>query len=430
MEVDIVIAGAGPAGLSLAENLSHSFKVAVIDKRAIPLTTASWYSFKDRMQKLKLSHAVDRYIPKTVFAGRYEEVCYKDKQVIVNEERVLRHWAEGIKSNGSYIFPFAPFKSRKRKNNNIYVKAKNKDFKAKLLIDCMGAHSSLSKKYRTDYFYNWRVYGMDLVLKNKRFDEDAIKFFPVVKKGKPIYLGIYPRGKLNYTIYMFDYNKKYIKPDKKYADLFKRKLKEYKVPVKKFKKAVFGNIFSGNLEKYAEDNVLFYGDAGLSTPHSIGMGFNEILRTHGDVSNHIRTQFHKNNFSAYQLDHILYDSRHNFRNSFNEFADNIFYYGDIRIYDLGIKAFKISGNEFVKKWMRNELTPSLIRKGLQGVKEGIGLKNLVNMLPRKLFVRGVGLFYKSMKNYAFHEAHKIFHRHYGKKHCELCMCKDRAELCE
>ena len=62
-DYDIIIAGAGPSGLSVAHDLSKDFKILLIDKRKIPYTTSAWYSYEDRVKKNNLDFYIIEIYP-------------------------------------------------------------------------------------------------------------------------------------------------------------------------------------------------------------------------------------------------------------------------------------------------------------------------------------------------------------------------------
>ena len=55
---DIIIAGAGPAGMSAAVELSKHFKVLILEKQKPGTTQSTWYSYEDRAKKYQLEDAV------------------------------------------------------------------------------------------------------------------------------------------------------------------------------------------------------------------------------------------------------------------------------------------------------------------------------------------------------------------------------------
>ena len=55
---DIIIAGAGPAGLTAAIELANDYKILLLEKNKPGTTTATWYSYADRAREYGLEDAV------------------------------------------------------------------------------------------------------------------------------------------------------------------------------------------------------------------------------------------------------------------------------------------------------------------------------------------------------------------------------------
>ena len=55
---DIIIAGAWPAGLTAAVELSKTFTILVIERREPGTTSSTWYSYADRVKKYDIEEAV------------------------------------------------------------------------------------------------------------------------------------------------------------------------------------------------------------------------------------------------------------------------------------------------------------------------------------------------------------------------------------
>ena len=99
MDFDIVIAGGGPSGLSIASELSKKYKVAVIERGKFGVTTKSWLSYYDRILKLGFpTSVVSHRFKKWHFDYKDQSFAITDKYAVLDEKRVLAHWIEKCRS--------------------------------------------------------------------------------------------------------------------------------------------------------------------------------------------------------------------------------------------------------------------------------------------------------------------------------------------
>ena len=82
---EVLIAGAGPAGLSLAAELAGSVRVCLLEREAPCHTTATWYSYLDPAH----DHGLD---DRVILRSPNEEHAMRDECVVPDHHRVLRLW--------------------------------------------------------------------------------------------------------------------------------------------------------------------------------------------------------------------------------------------------------------------------------------------------------------------------------------------------
>ena len=99
MDFDIIIAGAGPAGLSIAAELSKHFKVMIFDRRKIPFTTAAWFTYSERVKKHGLEKAVINKCDSLVYIAKNVSNTMMDDIAILNSNKVLKIWHDKAKKN-------------------------------------------------------------------------------------------------------------------------------------------------------------------------------------------------------------------------------------------------------------------------------------------------------------------------------------------
>lgn len=426
---DIIIAGAGPAGLTLAADLSRDFRVLVVEKGRAATTTRAWYTFQDRIKNDKLEDAVVATPGNGIFYMDEEsQLTYKDRHALINEDQVLGMFKERAESNGCTVLSNNPVSDFSYKDKHVVLKTKRGSYKGKLLIDAMGVTSPLVRKRKLQKYFNiWAVYGARM--KARYPDPDTLGFFKMPEKYQPMtdktnyMFGVYPKGEHYCDAYLFNYYD-YIAQPEVLKGLFQKSIKEI-VPRHKTLGVLRGWIYSGELKKYALDRVLFVGDAGGVTPPAIGMGFNESLKKHMFISYRLKFLMEGEKLSKHALSDVLLDYRNSTAYTFQRIIQKYFYYGNTaQQWKDGIDVIEDAGKFFTKKWMRHELDGGLIKRGLRSLIKVIGFTGLVKMMPLREFLLLTKDVVKIGGKSLLQEAHIEYHKHYGKKTCVLCMqCK-------
>lgn len=424
---DILIAGAGPAGLMLASELSKDFNVLVAEKEKAGTTTRAWYTFQDRIKKNKLDDAIVAKPDNLVFyIDENSNIKYNDRHALVDENKVLKIFKERAEANNCRILSNTEVKDFSYKDGGIILKTSRGNYQGNLLIDCTGTKSPIVLKKKLQKNFNiWTVYGARIKANFK--NPNTIIFRKMPEKYQPkgdisnYFFGIYPKGKNEGDVYLFHYDNHVAEPEI-LKNLFEKSMKElfsdYKI-----RGVLRGNIYNGELKKYALDKVLFVGDSGALTPPAIGMGFNEILRKHKLIAERIRHQLRNNDIGEHALSDILLDYRSSTAYSFLKIVQKLYIYGDKdreKGWKDGISILNKLGKQFTRKWMRNELNPSLIKKGLKNAIEIIGVKKLIKMMPAKDYISFAKDCVTILGKSAFEQVHLAFHKQHGDKLCKMC----------
>lgn len=177
---DVIILGAGPAGLSIASELSKTLKVLVIDsKKEIGKTTKSWLipdlviqngNAKDLMPYMY--NGVKRFTTKT-FGGAHVTWDAILKYHYTHEPQLLDYWGNIIDKNGSEVMLdcWYTHHSVKEGDDKVIVDARinssntELQLQAKMFVDASGGASPVHKDYpnlfnseEKNYLW-WSVYG-------------------------------------------------------------------------------------------------------------------------------------------------------------------------------------------------------------------------------------------------------------------------------
>ncbi|PIS07961.1 hypothetical protein COT78_00560 [Candidatus Berkelbacteria bacterium CG10_big_fil_rev_8_21_14_0_10_43_13] len=387
---DIVIAGAGPAGLALAADLSRHFKVVVLEKGKAGATMCSWYTFEDRVRTNSLEDAVVARPKNLIFYMDKDSFFeYKDDHVVVDPNKVLEIFKDRAEQNGCKIKNGVEVSDFRYTHGGVIVQTNKGNYKSRLLIDCMGTISPIVVKRKLQRnFCVWAEYGAKMKIKFPKLDQ--IGFIKMPKTYQPVddkanyMFGVYPHNDHEGDLFLFGYYKKLVKPEI-LKEMFEKSSKDL-YPGEKIS-TIKGLIYSGELRKYALKRVLFFGNSGASTPPVIGMGFNEVLRKHTIVAKRVREALESDNLSRRALEDILLEHRTSPQYAFLKVCQRYFYYGNTdKEWRRGVQVLNKAGADFTSHWMRGELNLRLMKRALDALFEVVGLKKLMKLLPLREYI--------------------------------------------
>lgn len=166
-QYDVIVFGAGPAGLAIASELSKELKVLVFDRKAaINETTKSWLipdmvissgQAEDLLPFME--NGVKRFLANT-FQGVNVQWQANYKYHFAKEHELLRYWGEKITDNGSQILLDCWYEDAFITNERVVINTSKGDFCSQLLIDASGGQSPIRGKYALrEHWYWWSVCG-------------------------------------------------------------------------------------------------------------------------------------------------------------------------------------------------------------------------------------------------------------------------------
>ncbi|WP_219845583.1 FAD-dependent monooxygenase [Burkholderia cepacia] len=211
LDCDVIVVGAGPAGLSVASRLARHYRVIVIDAKAAPArgnarlramadgsgtTNAAkihrtWFCPHDclydnpELLHCRRSHGVTRFLAKTYSGPQAHnpdvfDLCWKsqlfpevpeiDRYPYLDEYKLIAHWEQVIlDSSTSSIHGGLLYQDHAVRPDHVEVRFIDREsdvpdptvYRAKLLLDASGHDSDIRKAYtdgQSDVYW-WSVFG-------------------------------------------------------------------------------------------------------------------------------------------------------------------------------------------------------------------------------------------------------------------------------
>lgn len=376
---DIIIVGAGPAGLTAAVELSKHFKVLVLEQHKPGLTRATWYSYADRAMKYGLDDAVAFRTDYIRFVAPSEEHLMKDDCVVFDHDKVMQILLSRAVKRGAVVKQ-AKFLQFETLENGVQVDSNKGTFTGRLLIDAMGIKSPILQKHnlikRKDA---WVIYGGRFENSPKEYTEQ-LSYYPI-HDHENTYVGVHPLGNNQSSVYLFKGQNNTLGEPSELKEKFQEFAKK-KLPDAKQVETLRGTIVSGTLKKYALNRVVFFGSSGMLNPDACGMGFNEILLKHRIFSREITKALLQDALDANILGKIADKLRDketiNFQRIIGAFS--LYFIKSTSKWDGGVKWLNAMGVES-KNWMRNEMDIEWVKRATIKLHKVIPLSETVKMIP-------------------------------------------------
>ena len=321
---DVVILGAGMAGLLLASELSRYFSILIVEKKdRIPINKY-WLTDGDALENnTELIHLIDIHYSSMDFITYkgFKHNC-KGNYCLWNSNNIVQYLVNKIESNSGKIITSSTFYSYKRVETHINACINDRIINSKLLIDCMGFSSPLIYSKRIiDIIGYYILYGETVELKQTI---NPICLDNVVINKKPKYLEVFPFRNLAHIALLTPLRHMSQKTNIKEEFEFIKNKTKYKNYFKSLTKPdiLYGTVPVGILKKNALDNIFFYGEAGQVNPGATGTCFTKMLKNYKKVSRMLKACIDGNNLQANDISLSLpYKERfnRNFQTSlFNE----------------------------------------------------------------------------------------------------------------
>jgi flavin-dependent dehydrogenase len=328
---DVIIVGAGPAGLAVGSELSRRHKVLLIDKGQAGKTLKSWFVPLDVVDEKVMPftyNGVTRFMTKT-FGGA--NVSWKaelfDRYPYINEKTLLPHWLDVMRENGAEVIDHCAYIDSSVNEGIVTVETTSGLFRCRLLIDASGSDSPIVKKYGIDrcHYYWWSVFGCigehpnglngmevgDYMLwqtfRDSNADPDAS-----MASGRPVFEYEILDEKTSFSFVFFLGKERVPREvmEKEYMTVIRNEPTTADFHDLKIRELKYGWYPSGALsQQLSEDYVVFIGDAGCwTTPCGWGMTF--VLRNYRHFADGVSSLLLENRLDKKSLNSVAHYKTH------------------------------------------------------------------------------------------------------------------------
>jgi flavin-dependent dehydrogenase len=281
-EFDVVVLGAGIAGLLVASELAQRRRVLVLEKANRIPETKYWLTDAACVAaNTHLAEAVDCQYDAIDFIA-HDDLTYRCRGAyrLWNTSRLLAMLRSRIVNAGSEIECGTTFYSYSTDRNGVVVRANDRQIRAGVLVDCMGVGSPIlyaEDAIRIDGYY--LLHGASF---RRVADIPPVAFHNLMLSDHPAYVEAFPTpdGRLHIILISAVRD---LKPHSSLAADFtfvctKSPYARYIDSAASAERRFLGGIVPvGRMRRRAVDRVVFFGEAGQANPPASATGLTKML---------------------------------------------------------------------------------------------------------------------------------------------------------
>ncbi|MEK7177672.1 MAG: lycopene cyclase family protein [Patescibacteria group bacterium] len=386
---DVIIIGAGLAGLSLGSELSKKHNVLIIEKDQIKKEHKTWTSEEAIIKEAGLEKFISARFGKCYFRFLDKEKNYLiDKFATVDDVAILSFFEKIVKDNQSNVMENCSFLDIfKTDKNCITIKTTRGMFSTCLLIDCSGMNSKLTTKYQIynkNFYYPTYggVYDISLVDKEVCLLEIMTNDFPIN------WFETFPANKNQTIVYTFQSIDKNTDP-KNLKKIHEKQIKNCylkdELKGKKMVREVFGTIPMGEVKKNAVDNIFFFGDTDLIASPFAGSGFTNIIKHYKSIASHLSKNLIDSTLKEKELNYH-FDKNEQMNRDIQTIIGLILINSKPEQVEIFFDVLKTIPNKIIVNMVFLRLNVEEVAIFTKTIVKKFGFKKLADILPKKEYM--------------------------------------------
>jgi len=395
-EYDVIIAGAGPAGLSAAIELSKK-KVSclLLEKGKIGESQKIWGGFYDQIKNQKLQEGIVNTVSRGIISSPQKKITIKEKLVSLDEKKILLILKNRTNKNFCKIKEQNGFVNFERKGNKLIIKSDKEKYVTKLFIDASGVKSPLVRKLNLQKETTYMQCFGCLFNKTNVSSYEAILFDLTFKNNNNSYFWVYPLGNKKAWIGTQNFVKE---KNKKSVTLLEKDLINYMKNKNLVGKKILtrsGFIPLHSSYKTYLDNIILVGDAA-SQIASNGYGLISSINN-GKIAAKIALQaLQKNNFKKKFLKRYEkeWTSKLGINYHFSQLTADLIYSFNFDQFITFINILAKQSSGLIVKGIKSKYTLTEARKLIKIIKKQFPFYKILKIIPLKMYPT---FFYKLVK---------------------------------
>ncbi|MDP7115476.1 MAG: NAD(P)/FAD-dependent oxidoreductase [Candidatus Woesearchaeota archaeon] len=379
-EYDVIIVGAGVAGLMLASKLTTSnLKVLLLESRPTVNSCLNhrYGTFSETVEKFGLQDCIIKKYKKFAFGMIEEErqtICeYPDYKFQIVDYNLF---TKNLKLSADIITK-AKITSVSRERQGIIIVCNNKTYRAKIVADCSGCSQIISKKLNrpeskdpTNFLNtSWEMTNCSIP---ERFTDRGS--FPTYCKLRNIAYWIYPYSTTECQFGYVDLVNSHFLPMPQLKEIVTKCIKKeppYNAWFKNAKiKEEVHKISSTTITRpLVDDNLITCGEAAGATTPLFGEGFRIGLEMAVRAHTTILKAFKENNFSKESLqsyEQWFHDWLGKYYPNQERIRSLLMKYTDEEVYFLFTKNLKRLSHDEYYRMLQSNFTPKMVLKMFSG----------------------------------------------------------------
>lgn len=414
-QYDVIVFGAGPAGLAIASELSKDLKVLVFDRKtAVNETTKSWLipdmvissgQAEDILPFMK--NGVKRFLANT-FQGVNVQWQANYNYHFAKEHELLDYWSGKITGNGSDILLDCWYEDAFVTKERVVISTSKGDFCSKLLLDGSGGQSPIRGKYALkEHWYWWSVCGAIVTFpkglpegmavgdyqlwqtfRDTNADEDAS-----LSQGRPVfeYEVLDENSAFVFIFYLGQFRVPYADMEQEFLHILREEQGTANFHETTISEVKYGWYPSGGThsQKVTKDRVAFVGSSACWTS-PCGWGASFIVANYKNYARHLMNAVKTDQLTKEELAKLIrLSARSKYQVLMDQVATHFLSFATATELNVFISLFDPNGELgaegplLCEKLFTMTISEKEAASMLKVVMKKIGIKSLIKAVPKK-----------------------------------------------